>query len=220
MTLTPAQRERLNANLPPDRVRQREGGGKNRDGSPRMLSYIEGHEVIATLNEILGSAGWSYRATVERAWDGMDERERFCVTFIGRCVLTVGDCVIEDVGAGHGVDRNPGIAIESAAKEAATDALKRCAKSLGYRMGLALYDKQQSHVGEEEPATGQPQPATPPPHGAKAKMLLAAITVAMDPKSREACTKSIKDAWASLTPSEKAAINKHADEKWQRQGHE
>ena len=204
MTLTPAQRERLNANLPPDRVRQREGGGKNRDGSPRMLSYIEGHEVIATLNEILGSAGWSYRATVERAWDGMDERERFCVTFIGRCVLTVGDCVIEDVGAGHGVDRNPGIAIESAAKEAATDALKRCAKSLGYRMGLALYDKQQTHVGDDD-ATGQgPAPAAPQ-HGAKARMLLAAITVAMDVKSREACTKSINDAWESLTAAEKAA---------------
>lgn len=214
MTLTPAQRDRLNANLPEDKVKRREGG-KNRDGSIRWLSFVEGHEVIATLNDILGSAGWGYRATVERVWDGMDEKGRFCVTFLGRCVLTVGGCVIEDVGAGHGIDYSPGQSIESAAKEAATDALKRCAKSLGYRMGLALYDKEQTHVGaaEEPPPASQQSKPTTPAIGVKARTLLTAMAVANDTKSKEGLEKSIRDAWEGLTKPERDAINEAARNK-------
>jgi recombination DNA repair RAD52 pathway protein len=55
---------------------------------------------------------------------------------------------VVDRGHGHGIDRYVGAAVESAEKEAATDALKRCAKSLGMRLGLALYDKAQEHVAE------------------------------------------------------------------------
>ena len=195
MTLTPEQRAKLNANLPPEKVKQREAG-KDRNGQVRWVSYVDGFDVIDTLNEILGSAGWGYRATVRQVWDGMDDKGRFCVAYLGSCVLTVGDCVIEDVGAGHGIDYNPGQAHESASKEAATDALKRCAKSLGRRMGLALYDKQQTHVGEE-----------PAPLSAKATQIIQAVKVATSKLEKDNVLASYETAWDTLTPADRQAID-------------
>jgi recombination DNA repair RAD52 pathway protein len=74
--------------------------------------------------------------------------------------------VYGDVGYGDGSDKtNPGKAHELAAKEAVTDALKRCAKNLGMSMGLALYDKTQENVDEgsgthreEQPRSGAGNP--------------------------------------------------------------
>lgn len=145
------QKRALLADLPPDRVASRTQSG-------RELSYVEGWWVIGELNRIFGPGGWSYdvdtRETVrlnepDPKGDGRGTRWR--VSYSAKCRLTVGTCTIGDVGHGHGIDRDCGNAIESAEKEAATDALKRAAKSLGWRLGLALYDKTQEHVREEAP---------------------------------------------------------------------
>ena len=186
--ITQAQRDQLGASLNRDDVRTREGGGK------KTLSYVEGWWVIAEMNRIFGNAGWSYRATVNLVDDSVADDKKHTVTYLGRCVLTVGDCVIEDVGAGHGKDRSRGIAIESASKEAATDALKRCAKSLGNRLGLALYDKEQTHV-TDEPAVSQ------------AVSDEAALMIAMlDGDPKEARTQ-IRAAWSRLPTTDRAAIS-------------
>lgn len=139
------QQERLNEALPSGAIRERKGG------SGRSLSYLEGWYVIDRLNAILGPAGWSYDTfpdlvvskTVTSQKDG---KERWSVTYNAKCMLTVGECKIGDYGTGHGLDPDEGSAHESAIKEACTDALKRCAKSLGRSMGLALYSKEREHV--------------------------------------------------------------------------
>lgn len=48
------------------------------------------------------------------------------------------------VGVGNGKPENAGDVIESAVKEAETDALKRALRSFGNTFGLALYDKDKS----------------------------------------------------------------------------
>ena len=66
--------------------------------------------------------------------------------YTARVRITVGDVIREDFGAGHGYDRDLGLAHESAIKEAISDAMKRALKSFGYPFGLALYDKEQANV--------------------------------------------------------------------------
>jgi DNA recombination protein Rad52 len=144
--LTETQKKKLNENLRPDAISQRDGGGG------RKLSYVEGWYVLDRLNDILGPGAWSYDVTtreVVRESRTGDKGERWHVTYSAKCVLTLdaGAVSLGDVGHGHGIDRDLGAAIESAEKEAATDALKRAAKSLGRSMGLALYQKSQEHVG-------------------------------------------------------------------------
>lgn len=144
-------RRLLNERFPRGAISTRKQGGKE-------LSYAEGHYVIRKLNEIFGNARWSYRCTTREAFreqlDDGDKGKRWHVSYSSSCELRAGDAVIVDVGHGHGIDRDCGLAIESAEKEAATDSLKRCAKSLGDALGLALYSKGQEHVAdEEEPAT-------------------------------------------------------------------
>lgn len=156
MIITPEQRAILDAPIPREHVDTRTQGGAT-------LSYIAGWRVIAILNRAFPAGEWCYDAsdTREIARE-QDDRQRWVVSYACRCRMTIqrrtGDRLesmqICDVGHGHGVDRRLGVAIESAEKEAATDALKRCAKSLGMAVGLALYDRSQEHV--EEPPTAAP----------------------------------------------------------------
>lgn len=150
MIVSPEQRAILDAPIPREHVETRVQGGAT-------LSYIAGWRVIATLNRAFPDGAWCYDATDTREIAReQDDRQRWVVSYACRCRLTIqrrtGDRLeslqICDVGHGHGIDRRLGVAIESAEKEAATDALKRCAKSLGMQVGLALYDKAQEHVEE------------------------------------------------------------------------
>jgi len=144
-------RAALNKGFPREAIATRKQGGKE-------LSYAEGHYVIRTLNKIFGNASWSYACTTREVYrEQIDEGEkgkRWHVTYSSSCELRAGAATIVDVGHGHGIDKSCGQAIESAEKEAATDSLKRAAKSLGDACGLALYDKQQEHVVDEAPASG------------------------------------------------------------------
>lgn len=152
---TDHQMQQLSAPLSSAHVKTRQQAG-------RTLSYIEGWKAIEEANRIFGFDGWT-RETVdlkcvsEREREvGREKRPGWGVSYIAkvRVVVFAGDTLVtrEGVGAGHGIDADLGLAHESAAKEAETDALKRGLMTFGYPFGLALYDKQQEHVIDESRA--------------------------------------------------------------------
>lgn len=164
----------LNANIPRDAVSQREAG------QGRKLSYLEGWYVKDRLNQVFGQGNWAYNiqdlkevhsGTIKDKYGNdvhtvhyiaqIDLRLKFASTDTQGKGGYYGDnwCSITDVGYGDGTDKqNPGKAHELAVKEAVTDGVKRCAMNLGMSMGMALYDKTQAFVGEEE----APAPKTEP----------------------------------------------------------
>jgi DNA recombination protein Rad52 len=154
---TDGQKAALSAKLDVGAVKKRQQAGRD-------LSYIEGWFAIAEANRIFGFDGWT-RETVECRI--VAERERkvgqgdgWGVSYVARVRVTVGNLVREGIGAGHGIDRDLGLAHESAIKEAETDAMKRALMTFGWPFGLALYDKTQEHVEKPEPA--KTAPGAPP----------------------------------------------------------
>ncbi len=153
-------KQELNAKIPKEAITKREGGRGIK------LDYLEGHYVINRMNEIFGPEGWSYEVTELRPVHvGEIKNSRGDVVNSASYVATVAlytqfDTTssakrIVDVGFGNGTDKlDPGKAHELATKEAVTDGIKRCAKSLGWSMGLALYDKSRENV-EDAPSPVQ-----------------------------------------------------------------
>jgi DNA repair and recombination protein RAD52 len=128
---------------------------KTRKQSGRTLSYVEGWHVIAEANRIFGFDGWT-RETLFMQCVSDNQREigesktpGFGVTYISKVRIAIGDVVREGFGSGHGIDRDHGLAHESAIKEAETDAMKRAFMTFGNPFGLALYDKEQASVVDE-----------------------------------------------------------------------
>lgn len=144
MTLTPEQIKALNAPLDPANVKKPSGSfGPKGD-------YIEGWHAINELNRVFGFDGWSYeialtRDAVEKGKDSKGN-EQWQAAYTCICTLTAAGVTRQDVGFGSGFAKGIGDAIEGATKEAATDALKRAARTFGNIFGLALYDKTRSNV--------------------------------------------------------------------------
>lgn len=152
--------QELDSKIPREEVSSRDAG------QGRSLDYVSGFYVISHLNRILGQSNWAYTSDIQKLHEGTIE-DRYgkpvhVVHYSAKVRLVVkfpnGETTeFGDYGYGDGSDKNnPGKAHELAIKEAVTDGLKRCAKNLGNRLGLALYEKEQSNV-EETPA---PQPQT------------------------------------------------------------
>lgn len=124
--------------------------------------YIEGWHTKAEANRIFGFDGWSYEIIDSKCVSqgareiGKSKDPGFGVTYTAQVKVSVEGVVREDFGAGHGYDRDCGLAHESAIKEAVTDALKRALSSFGNQFGLALYDKTRANV------TDEPLDHTPP----------------------------------------------------------
>ncbi|QOG21357.1 RAD52 family DNA repair protein [Bradyrhizobium sp. SEMIA] len=142
------QKIQLSAPLNRAYVKERKQGG-------RQFAYIEGWQAIAEANRIFGFDGWQREtifATVVADYEreiGENKLPGFGVTYVCKVRITVGDIVREGCGSGHGIDRDRGLAHESAIKEAETDAMKRALMTFGNPFGLALYDKEQSNVIDE-----------------------------------------------------------------------
>lgn len=132
-----------------------------RSQSGRTLSYIEGWWAISEANRIFGFDGWA-RETVDLqetsrdlvnvpGYGGKPDYDQWRVSFLARVRITVGGIVREGTGYGSGMAKPEalGDAIESAAKEAETDAMKRALMTFGNPFGLALYDKTQENVSRE-----------------------------------------------------------------------
>ena len=157
MTFAPDQIASLEAPLDRAKVKTREQGRS-------QVSYIEGYHAENEANRIFGFHAWD-RETLElrlvaererKIGKGQYEKDGFGVSYVARVRVTVttpdGHKVIrEGVGAGHGIDADPGQAHESAAKEAETDAEKRALKTFGNPFGQALYDKNQTQVADAPP---------------------------------------------------------------------
>lgn len=154
---TEAQIAALSAKLDPKHVLQREQ-------SNRKLSYIEGWHAIAEANRIFGFDGW-HRETVElrevrpaELVKNAKGYETWRVGYLAKVRVTVGTAHSgvsrEGTGYGSGAMGDLGEAIESAIKEAETDAMKRALMTFGNPFGLALYDKERANVGVDAPANG------------------------------------------------------------------
>lgn len=151
--MTPEMRKMLEAPLDPAHVKKPSGNfGPKGD-------YLEGWHVINELNRVFGFDGWSYR--IEMSRDALEHVEvektdwktkavtkemQWQAAYTCICTLTVGEVTRQDVGFGSGFAKGVGDAIEGATKEAATDALKRAARTFGNIFGLALYDKSRANV--------------------------------------------------------------------------
>ena len=129
---------------------------KTRSQSGRNLSYIEGWYAISEANRIFGFDSWDQeivelKCVSERERKiGRDQKAGWGVSYVASIRINVNGIKREGVGAGHGIDVDPGQAHESAIKEAATDAIKRALMTFGNQFGLALYDKEQRNV-EDKP---------------------------------------------------------------------
>lgn len=155
----PEQIKALEAKLDPKHVTQRTQSG-------RTLDYIEGWQAIAEANRIFGFDGWD-RQTVKMTELRRDEvtdkygKPQWRVGYMSKVRIIVKiECPNEDpwivmregTGFGSGAMGDLGEAIESAIKEAETDAMKRALMTFGNPFGLALYDKSKANVGIDEPA--------------------------------------------------------------------
>ena len=148
MTFTPEQINALKGPLNRDFVKPPAPG--------KFGDYMEGWRAIDEANKIFGHGGWSYDVkSIQETHRELCEikgnngpYEQWRVSYIATVAVTAGGVTRCDTGGGQGQGKpnNLGDAIESAAKESVTDALKRALRSFGYPLGLALYDKTQSKV--------------------------------------------------------------------------
>ena len=158
---TPAQVAALTAPLTTDHVKSRQQGR----GS---VSYIEGWHAIAEANRIFGFDAWD-RETIgmtmvvqETREIGQQKAPGWGVSYIAKVRIRVQGVVREGWGTGHGIDRDLGLAHESAIKEAETDAMKRALMTFGNPFGLALYDKERANVADPAPPQQQNPPSVIP----------------------------------------------------------
>ncbi len=116
--------------------------------------YIEGHHAIREANRIFNFQ-WSHTvdSLTEASRDLVDlgqNNKQWRVCYV--CTVTVEFNGVRHAGvaAGQGQAKpnNLGDAIESAAKESETDALKRALVKFGDPFALALYDKTKAHVAD------------------------------------------------------------------------
>lgn len=139
MAFTADQRTELGKPLDPKHVKPPAPG--------KYGEYIQGWHVIDEANRIFGFDGWS-RETVEMNELCRAEKDgKWYVSFVAKVRVSAGGIAREGTGCGSGDGmKNLGDAIESAIKEAETDAMKRALMTFGNQFGLALYDKTKANV--------------------------------------------------------------------------
>ena len=147
MTFTKEQTEQLNQPIDPKVVAFRKQGNM-------QLAYLESWYVINEANRIFGFDGWSSE-TIQLDCVQSDD---FCVTYIAKVRVTVGDVIREGVGAGHGKGErvNLGDNHESAVKEAESDARKRAFMQFGSQLGLSLYDRSKAWKNPKKDRSAEP----------------------------------------------------------------
>jgi DNA repair and recombination protein RAD52 len=152
------QLEILNSALDTNRIKTRNKGNI-------QLSYIEGHSVIETANNVFGFGNWDYSISkLEQVSQEMNQNQNNVVCYKATVQVLVHnenhsqDVSREDVGFGTGVAKNLADAHEGAAKEAVTDALKRALRSFGNQFGNSLYSKDKNHNHNSNNGNYQNQP--------------------------------------------------------------
>lgn len=146
----------LEKELDPSLVKKREGRGGI------TLSYLEGHTILNQLNRIFTFGGWEFEVLeISKVAEFTTKKEGKTYLNIGymakaRLKVYFEDKVIirEDVGFCGSTDPHPLYAYENAIKGAVTDALKRCARTLGAQFGNSLYAKEDVEVEKGYPQKG------------------------------------------------------------------
>ena len=143
------QIEILNEELNSNRIKTREKGNIN-------LSYIEGFDVIDTANKVFGFGNWSYSISkLDQVSQEVNQNQNnvVCYKAVVQIQIHNNDHSLtvnrQDVGFGTGVAKSLADAHEGAAKEAVTDAIKRCFRSFGNQFGNSLYDKTKNHQNQD-----------------------------------------------------------------------
>jgi DNA repair and recombination protein RAD52 len=144
---TETQKEELSKPLDKKKVKTRQQSGRD-------LSYIEAWHAIAEANRIFGFDGWIretiYCKEVSRIECKVGklpyQKNGYKIGYEAKVRITVGHTVREGTGHGCGQMSDLFDCIESAAKEAESDAMKRALMTFGNQFGLALYDKLQRGV--------------------------------------------------------------------------
>ncbi len=139
----------LTQELDSNRIKIREKGNIN-------LSYIEGFDVIDTANKVFGFGNWSYSISkLDQVSQEINQNQNNVVCYKAVVQIQIHntnhtlDVNRQDVGFGTGVAKSLADAHEGAAKEAVTDAIKRCFRSFGNQFGNSLYDKTKNHQNQD-----------------------------------------------------------------------
>lgn len=139
----------LTQELDSNRIKTREKGNIS-------LSYIEGFDVIDTANKVFGFGNWSYSITkLDQVSQELNQNQNNVVCYKAVVQIQIHntnhtlDVNRQDVGFGTGVAKSLADAHEGAAKEAVTDAIKRCFRSFGNQFGNSLYDKTKNHQNQD-----------------------------------------------------------------------
>ena len=139
----------LNEELNSNRIKTREKGNVN-------LSYIEGFDVIDTANKVFGFGNWSYSISkLDQVSQEVNQNQNNVVCYKAVVKIQIHNndhsqtVSRQDVGFGTGVAKTLADAHEGSAKEAVTDAIKRCFRSFGNQFGNSLYDKTKNHQNQD-----------------------------------------------------------------------
>ncbi len=123
---------------------------KTRASQGATIAYVEGWHVIAEANRIFGYDAWDRTTLSPRClWSEMQRGQLLCCYSTKvRITVRAGGTVTVREGIGTGIGRSsfPEVAHEMGLKAAETDATKRALATFGNPFGLALYDKDLSHV--------------------------------------------------------------------------
>ena len=139
----------LTQELDSNRIKTREKGNIS-------LSYIEGFDVIDTANKVFGFGNWSYSISkLDQVSQEVNQNQNNVVCYKAVVQIQIYninhtlDVNRQDVGFGTGVAKSLADAHEGSAKEAVTDAIKRCFRSFGNQFGNSLYDKTKNHQNQD-----------------------------------------------------------------------
>ena len=130
---------------------------KSRQKSNITLSYLEGFDIIETANKIFGYGNWDYSTNLEVVSQELNHNQNHVICYKALVTIVVHDTSHsklvsrEDVGFGTGIAKTLADAHEGGAKEAVTDAIKRCFRSFGNQFGNSLYDKSRQHQNQQQP---------------------------------------------------------------------
>jgi DNA recombination protein Rad52 len=167
------------------------------------LSYIEGWWAISEANRIFGFDGWAretlYCKEVCRYTTGNNKEKVGYEAMVKISVFNYEDGTeITRIGTGHGsgIANDLFDAIEGAAKEAETDAMKRALMTFGNPFGLALYDKTQKNVQIA------PEPVDPKRVAKAIEFFREIIDIDIIEENFE----KVQAAWNRLTNDERMAV--------------
>ena len=129
---------------------------KSRQKGSVTLSYLEGFDILETANRVFGFGNWDYSTKLEVVSQEVNQNQNNIICYKALVNIVVHDASHsklvsrEDVGFGTGIAKTLADAHEGGAKEAVTDAIKRCFRSFGNQFGNSLYDKSRQNQNQQQ----------------------------------------------------------------------